>query len=103
MAFMIRIWVGVLLGLLLTRAVYGQAEDDIAKLEKELSKYYGIEKLTALNKLVSYYSDRDLKKAIRYGRQSTILAESVFSPENVLASEEDRQLKLRSHFMLGDL
>lgn len=71
-------------------------------IEKELNNLYGIEKLTALNQLTNYYSTENQRKAYRYAKQATSLADNIFGENNnFLLNEGDQQIQ--AYYNLGEI
>ncbi len=80
--------------------VHGQ-EKDVKSLKQAVKSDFGVERLEALNDLTTLYLTKDVKKAIRYGKQAVNLAENIFSYSNALQDDQKRYLKADAHSLLG--
>ena len=77
------------------------SQDNIKQLQKEIKTNFGVDRLITLNKLTSLYLNRDIKKAVKHGKQAVVLAENIFSNSNPLQDEQQRHLKAEAYNLLG--
>jgi len=75
----------------------------VSDLESSVNDLYGVEKLKGYNTLISHYLNiGDSRKAVRFARRATELAESIITPSNQLISKEDADLKAETYLLAGE-
>lgn len=79
------------------------AQSDISELELNINELYGVEKLEGYHTLISHYLEKgDSRRALRYARRATELAESIIQPSNQLIAQKDRSLKTKTFLLTGE-
>ena len=81
---------------------YGTGQSIISEKEQTVKQLNGFEKLVLLNEISEYYSDADLKKALKFGKQADLMAENFISSSTTFDSAEN-QLLIDSRLRYGIL
>ena len=94
-------FVGIYIGVHTGFPQLAHGQDDLKELQKNAKSDYGVDRLVTLNKLTALYLVRDVKKAVKNGRQAVNLAENIFSATNLLQDDQQRHLKVEAYNLLG--